>query len=355
MAVQAGMIISGVTNMASIREMMELAEYKSKVENPVPVTLQGGFEGYIAGLEKGREGAIAARAASLDNAFKIIEMQEKMQKMELDKRSQRMDENIGKALGIVPLDSMDRSSGLDAAWDQLGANGEKIYPNTPEGTLSRMLNSGDVEVSWNRGRGFSVRARGAKEFQSRAGEAQDISKKRAILEIARDIVRNKKVRELESQTPPELRGTPMEKSVNPKDVPIDPDDLMAAMPMATAIWEKDAKKWESLPKERRADEADPVQGLLSQVADLKSEIDKRKTFPGILSKEFWVGTRKQKESKESFPDHEIFYVDPVKSKSGKMVLIEDSTGARHNIPEKNIPAARKRDPGLKIIFKGDDR
>lgn len=132
--------------MASLSEMMDYANFTSKNSpiGEVNQILQGGIQGYAAGVEKKK----SAQAQQLDTMLKLLDISEKQQKIEMEKRKMQIQDNMMKAMGSIPLGDGEHSNFMNSVWNGVGSDNPK-YVNTPGSKMAKMSNDVEYLPGWS--------------------------------------------------------------------------------------------------------------------------------------------------------------------------------------------------------------
>lgn len=259
--------------MASLAEMMNYADWTSK--NSPAGNVAGTIESGVEGVFAGANAAQRQRRAQLDTTLKILDIQEKMQKMQLEARKQKMNENMLKAMGLAPMDAEDHSAAMDTAWGRLGNGKDPKYPNTPEGKLASMANNMDWRPGWSVGGGVSLHGVPKKSDSASASKMNtELQTQKEDLAIAKSIVVAKKVKQQEAGIPDYVKGTKMAQKIDPSKIAVEADELMAALPLARAIRTGDKKTYEKLMGANASPppETSPTVGILAAVAAQRNRL-----------------------------------------------------------------------------------
>jgi hypothetical protein len=192
-----------------------------------------------------------------------------------------MDENIAKSLGFMPHDGEDYSSAMAGAWENLGNGKNPNLPNTTDGKLIQMYNSNQFLPGWSSKNGFSFRTLPTHPGSTAAGVAQgrlDFDKEKEITKQAHDMAVDEEVKKQQAAVPADVRGTKLEKTINPKNVTIEPDAYLKYVPLATALVNKDMVTFRRLFAGLNATTAGPTSataGALAQTAMLQKQLDQK--------------------------------------------------------------------------------
>lgn len=253
--------------MASLSEMMQYADYAGKVNNPLAGNLEGALTGYMAGDQDRR----TLQKQQLDTALKILDIQEKVQKIQIEGRKQRLNENMMKAFGIEPMDSEDHKASVSGAWQMIGDKSAAL-PNTTEGKLARMANSMEWKPGWSVKGGFSLALK-SKSGNSSTDRRTDLEGRREDMKWAEKMARDEEFKLRTKSMDPILS-----RKMKPTDVTVSPDSLMKFLPLAHAFRTGDTATYKKLLAQLGKNSQsgpDAVAGTLAQVAALQQSLQQK--------------------------------------------------------------------------------
>jgi hypothetical protein len=127
--------------MASLQELLAYAEHQDRVHNPGI----GIVENAISGFSKGQAQGAAMKKYALDRSLKLLEIKEKMQKMEQDQANFELTKGFAKAAGLLPLDENEEKAARVTAGANLGDGKDPQMTNTPKGKLTKLWKMADPE------------------------------------------------------------------------------------------------------------------------------------------------------------------------------------------------------------------
>ena len=270
--------------MASLAEMMQYANFTSQ-NSPmggVANATQSGIEGYMAGEASARK----MRQQQLDNTLKILDIQDKMQKLQVSQREQKFNDNMDKAAGFKPYDEKDVSTAVNEAWNKVGGDARPMV-NTAESKIGKMFQgmfgpSGKYETT--RGpKGWTIKERSGNYTTARAiGAANETARTKAIHASAENMARAEMAKNVEK----DALGKPIEKA---KDAPVPADVMVKYLPIATAEYDHDMKTYRKLTEAIQPKKDDPTAGLLAKIADQAKQIETAKNAPSMLERLFKIG------------------------------------------------------------------
>lgn len=266
--------------MASLSEMMAYADYTGKVKNPFPVVAEGALQGFIAGQEHAR----ALKQQQLETTLKILDIQEKMKKIQISERQQQLGENFAKAAGLMPMDDKENAVAVNHAFNTMGEDMSPVI-NTPENKVAKMFREGKLRASWSTKSGFTVSVADKNSAGRALSGATELQAQKADLAEAEKMARS----EMEKSIAKDALGRPVQKA---KDAPVPPDLIAKYLPIATSLRTKDLKTYKRLMANIEPPKEDPTKVLLSQIADLNTKLEAAKNEPSWLEKTFKVGRAK---------------------------------------------------------------
>lgn len=133
--------------MGSLSELIALAEHQDRVKNPWIGAVEKGVGGFMAG----RQMRAQADNSRLDTTLKMLEIQEKMQKMEAEAQRMQFQKNMGEAMGFFPLDDTKKTSVTTTLFGMLGGDKNTSQVNTEMGKMrgskmAELIKSGQAKV-----------------------------------------------------------------------------------------------------------------------------------------------------------------------------------------------------------------
>lgn len=151
--------------MGSLSELIALAEHQDRVKNPWIGAVEKGVGGFMAG----RQMRADADRSRLDTTLKMLEIREKMQKMEAEAQRMQSQKNFEEAMGFMPLDDSKKSSVTTTLFDMLGGDKNAPQVNTEMGKMrgskmAELIKSGQARVHVDSSGKFSA------TFGSKDGE-----------------------------------------------------------------------------------------------------------------------------------------------------------------------------------------
>lgn len=248
--------------MASLSEMMAYSDWtgRNSPQGQVAGNIAGGIEGFMAGQESAKK----IRQQQLENTLKILDIQEKIQKMKLAQRQQELGENFAKAAGLMPMSEHENAVAVNAAFNSLGGETRPVV-NTAESKIGKMFREGKLRASWSTKSGFTVSV----ADKNSTGRAMNASTAAAMERL--DLAQAEKMArsEMEKNIPKDVLGNPSQKA---KDIQVPPDMIMKYYPIATAIRTRDTKRYAELMRNIKKPKDEPMQNMLSQIADLNAKL-----------------------------------------------------------------------------------
>lgn len=128
---------------ASLEDLMNFAQYSSSIENPLP----GFLNSAVGGFEQGQAQGAARAKAKLDRSLKMLDIQEKIQKIQKEQLDYTMSQNMAKAAGLWPGDPADDAAVRQTAGTVMGKQPDPLLsaPSTPAGKLRAMWDSAELD------------------------------------------------------------------------------------------------------------------------------------------------------------------------------------------------------------------
>lgn len=128
---------------ASLEDLMNFAQYSSAVENPLP----GFLNSALGGFQQGQAEADARAKEKLDRSLKMLDIQEKLQKIQKEQLDYTMSQNMAKAAGLWPSDPADDAAVRQTAGTVMGKQADPLLtaPSTPAGKLKAMWDSAELD------------------------------------------------------------------------------------------------------------------------------------------------------------------------------------------------------------------
>jgi len=128
----------------AFREMTK-EERGTSLGDILALALSGGIQGYTDEKKRLKE----ENKTKLDTTVKLLELQEKMQKIEIEKKTFEQNQNFMKAFGITPMDQAETDNARSTSFS--GINGQSQAPkiNTAAGKLGEIygqINPEDYET-----------------------------------------------------------------------------------------------------------------------------------------------------------------------------------------------------------------
>lgn len=149
--------------MASLQEMMAYAENQDQVRNPWVGSIQKGVGGFVGGLQMGQQ----SRTAALDRALKIIDIQEKMSKLQQTQQNMTIAANVAKGAGLLPLDPKEQGILNQVYFKNLNPDKNTPKINTEVGKMATGKLADLYDVGWTEKGGVSLKKKaGMTEYQS---------------------------------------------------------------------------------------------------------------------------------------------------------------------------------------------
>lgn len=283
--------------MSSLEEMMQYADWTSKnsPQGAVAGVADSAIGGYFQGVNQKRK----IQSQQLDTMLKIIDIQEKQQKMQIEKRSQEMGENIMKSAGMIPLTEGDHANAMGGAWNGLGGSNPK-YVNTSESKLAKMANDMEWRMGWSVKGGVSMKqypkqnGAGAKQTASEATNEREI--KQQVLKMATTSAAADYVKTLPAEEQELIR-------LKVKQAPPPPQDfVLKYLPAADTYYRKGAGAYSKLLEMgKNADVNDPAKTY-------SANEERKKTFGKPLpantpaKTNIWSGTTTDNQSDGEDPE-----------------------------------------------------
>lgn len=143
--------------MGSLSELVAVAEHQDRVRNPFQGTLEKGISGFMGGMGMRQQ----AERSKLDTHLKMLEIAEKMQKMQAQAQEMEFQKNMGEAMGFIPLDDSKKASVTSTLFGMLGGDKNTPHVNTEMGKMQSpkmmdLIKSGQAKVHVDRGGKFSA-------------------------------------------------------------------------------------------------------------------------------------------------------------------------------------------------------
>lgn len=136
--------------MASLTELMQFAEYKNRVKNPLPGLIEGVVSNFIAGKQarvaKDKELKLEEqkqKTYELDTALKLLDIKEKTLKIQKENQDAEIQRNFAKAFGVLPFAQGEADNVRGNTFQKLGA--ETPQKNTAQGKLGQIFNSENLK------------------------------------------------------------------------------------------------------------------------------------------------------------------------------------------------------------------
>ncbi|MBI4397418.1 MAG: hypothetical protein HY548_10000 [Elusimicrobia bacterium] len=171
--------------MAGIGEMVALAQaMQNDGGNPLARRAQYMISGLAAGRERRRE----MEKEKLDRALKILDISEKMGKIQQMEEDRTMQANVAKAMGFMPMDETEHGAARTVALDAMGGGkGPRI--NSKKGKLMGMYEMASPEdfavtPSYSSKSGFSMSLRQKKDNGGLAGMAKMATMQKRVYDMA---------------------------------------------------------------------------------------------------------------------------------------------------------------------------
>lgn len=226
--------------MASVAEMLALAEHQGNIDNPAPKIIEGAFGGYLAGRETARKSG----ATALQNMLKIMEITDKVQKIKIEQRQQDMNENMMKSFGLLPMGDSEHKAALSTMWEMAGDGKNPQYVNTPQSKLAKMANNLEWRPGWSMKGGFSVKAYPKKTIAGTATAANsELNAQKADLVWAEKMAREENWKKLTAGLKPWQIA---QMKIQPNTVNVPPDLLHKYLPVARALRTNDMASYDKL-------------------------------------------------------------------------------------------------------------
>lgn len=143
--------------MGSLSELVAVAEHQDRVRNPLQGTLEKGISGFMGGMGMRQQ----AERSKLDTHLKMLEIAEKMQKMQAQSQEMQFQRNMGEAMGFMPMDDSKKASVTSTLFGMLGGEKNTPHVNTEMGKMHSpkmmdLIKSGQAKVHMDHGGKFSM-------------------------------------------------------------------------------------------------------------------------------------------------------------------------------------------------------
>ena len=125
--------------MASLSDLLAL-QRRERAPNERPNTFARVAEGVIQGAAAGNDAKKERQKNELDTYIKILDLQEKVNRIQAERENQVATRNMAKAIGLMPHDEGDLMMGRDLAGQTMSkAVFEKTAPATNVGKMEKMF------------------------------------------------------------------------------------------------------------------------------------------------------------------------------------------------------------------------
>lgn len=166
--------------MASLSELVNAAQVTQQAQNQNPLAkvaesaLSGGFTGMALRRQDQKD--------SMDRYVKLLDVQEKLAKIDTERLNQRITSNVAKSVGVLPMDSGEAMNARAVASDAMIPADDVPVVNTQQGKLARLMKG-------QRLAGFSLSG-GKVDFQFKgpreAADRDPAARREKIMKLATD-------------------------------------------------------------------------------------------------------------------------------------------------------------------------
>lgn len=236
--------------MTSLAEMFQTATAlnDTKNQNSPEGLLAGIANSALTGFNSGRALAAQDKAAALDRAVKLIDIQKKTAEMQNEAQNAKISANMAKRLGLVDLTPAEQAAARTTSFNGLGGGAPSPTDHTSSGKMSAIFNSAVTPYNvpkpkWNPKEGLTVEFE--KDPNARTTVPKDPSADQARIRTqAEEAARREKFATISSILPPEQAQA--YSNIQPTE-----DEVQKYIPELTAFQQGDTKAAKQLMADRK--------------------------------------------------------------------------------------------------------
>ena len=240
--------------MASLSELIDYAKtiqqqgMEGSTGGRIAKLLGAGIGGYAQGEAKAK----ADVTARLDHMVKIIDIQDKLAKIEAEQQSKEITGNFAKALGLLPLTDAEKNTARSAAFDSIGADkAAATADNTTQGKIAAMFNLKNLTDNYDAVPGFSSKGGLSISFKQKpkGGGATALNQQAAFRQKVSTLATKMATMEAADHLKAKYgeQATAMFPNIKPTQ-----DQYEKYLPVAESYLAGDQKAYESLVAKRKA-------------------------------------------------------------------------------------------------------
>jgi hypothetical protein len=198
--------------MASLGEMLQYANYISEINNPLAGILKSGLSGYSSGIEEKKQ----KERENLDTFVKLIDIQDKLAKTEIEKQKLEIEKNKAKAFNWIPLDEDETTNAQVQGFQNIGAGKNKPKDNSSLGRLNQFFDMSekygyDSTANYNsrNGFGFTVKKKQKEKDVTTIKPTERIALQEKIRTQAQKMALSEVMQKLSKNWDPIEKGVPL--------------------------------------------------------------------------------------------------------------------------------------------------